>query len=273
MIAADRGNTTPALRVHNEKMRAVAKLAAGLAHGINNPLSVVKSDLAAIARLLTCWTDARLSAEEAHKLMLAGQSEVEEMIRDCDLAVRRVSTLIEGLRGFAQDVEASEVEHDMAGELGAVRRLLLAQVEPGSCLIMTFTAIPKVVVSPSLVAHAILNLGSYLLGFPGEVRVSYENAADRVILRFEHSQFPVPPDDVRALFAPFAAVAEDAIGGLELATAHGLIEHSGGRIEVPPRDKTGTIFAVHLPTRYHASKSGKFAAITRADVDEETEHA
>ncbi len=84
--------------IHNSKMSALGEMAGGMAHEINNPLTIISGHASRIAMLLE-------SAETPDR-----NARVESAVAGIGKGVERISTIIRGLQLFSRDGAADPLE-------------------------------------------------------------------------------------------------------------------------------------------------------------------
>ena len=226
------------IAAQNEKLAAIGRLAAGVAHEVRNPLGVIRS-----------------SAEMVQESFEPG----EEPHRACRFIceeIDRLNGLITSLLGFARPSEprlqtlAIEKVLDRAlslgsGELERRRIEVERQVSP---------ALPGLRADPDLLAQVVLGMltnAAEALGRGGRIEVRAGSTGGRLTLEVADSGPGIPPEDAERVFEPFFTT-KDTGTGLGLAMAARIIEAHGGHVRVAPGAGAGpggrgACFRVELP--------------------------
>jgi two-component system NtrC family sensor kinase len=225
----------------SEKLASIGRLAAGVAHSINNPLGGILS----------------LS-------MLAQEGCTDPPLRD-DLETiskqaLRCREIVKGLLEFSHQAEARVTRTDVNPIVDGAVQLLERQA-----VFLNVTIdrrlqpdLPPVLVDPGQLQEVVTNLvvnavdamedggaltietSSVHKGAPGSDR-------PEVLIRVADTGRGIPPDVMPFLFEPFFTTKAVGKGtGLGLAIAHGVVTRAGGRIEVSSSPK-GTVFIIRLP--------------------------
>jgi two-component system sensor histidine kinase PilS (NtrC family) len=219
--------------LRNERLAAVGRLAAGVAHEIRNPLAAISGSI----ELLQAGAD-----RESTELMGIVQREVA-----------RLNTLITELLEFARPRRPDPQRLDVGAALQEMlrvfendKRLAGARVElsaPQQVWVDADAGQLRQVVWNLLRNAAEASPG----GQPISVEVSAENGAPRWARITVRDHGPgISMEHRLRLFEPFFST-KDGGTGLGLATVHRIVEDHKGRIEVDAPPDGGTTFTVRLP--------------------------
>lgn len=224
--------------IHSEKLATTGRLAAALAHEINNPLQAV----------LGCLGLARESVVDGSRDELDGYLEMglEELRR----AARIVSRLRDVSRPVDKDMaRPADVNELIDGTLKlTANRLEKAQIE---VVLRTAGGLPRPTVDPDRIKQVLLNLvlnaievmpqGGHL-----EVGTRYDDERAEVCVTVSDSGPGIPKDVLPNLFSPFFSTKDDGMG-LGLFVSQNIVEEYGGRVEVESEMGQGATFTVRLP--------------------------
>ena len=222
--------------VRAERLSAVTELAAGVAHEINNPLTVI---LAQVHLLL--------QAQPAEELRRA--------LDTVDHAARRAAGVVKDLTLFAQPRRAARRPCDLAElvrriaevfreRLAGARVTVELEVEDMPALWADPEQIYQVLVALiDNARHAMVSLhGGGTLGL--RLRATHFGAWIEVL-----DDGPgIAPEHLHRVFTPFFTTkGPDEGRGLGLSVAHGIVREHGGRLWVKNRPDGGARFVVELP--------------------------
>src|SRR6202158_3151011 len=230
--------------LHVEKMASIGKMAAVVAHEVNNPLSGILT----YAKLLRKWVG---SGQAAHEK----QEEAMQCLELIAAESRRCGDLIKNLLSFSRSAPMNVQAIDLEVVIDRCLLLLRHQLELVGIELQLKLAedLPLVQCDPAQIEQVLLALimnavdamprgGTLWL----EAQRSHDDASIEILVRDDGAG--IPPDVLPQIFEPFMTTKENGRGvGLGLAISRGIVERHGGRIEVVSELGRGTAFTVTLP--------------------------
>ncbi len=240
--------------VQVERLSALGRLAAGVAHEINNPLAYVVATLEVLASRLGPEVLARLFAEgtpdergEPHRLVgtaLDGCRRIATVVADLKQltraqAERREVVDLRGVVEFALRVGANDLRHRARVEVRTedVPPVLGNEARLGQVFINLLYNAIQAMQTGNADAHAIT------------VQV-YAPALGEVAVSVQDNGAGISPENLDRIFEPFFTTKGRGRGegtGLGLAICRDIIESHGGRIEITSTVGVGTTVRVLLP--------------------------
>ncbi|MBZ5592014.1 MAG: HAMP domain-containing protein [Acidobacteriia bacterium] len=227
----------------SEKMAALGKLAATVAHEVNNPLFGILT----YAKL--CHKEVAKSSldEETRKGLIEQLEVIERESRRCGEIMRNLLT-------FARQAPRRREPNQLNELVARAVRLMHHQFEIQGIDIETDLApdLEAVECDAGQVQQIILVLlvnAAEAMPQGGRLRVSTEAvAADGVRLRVRDWGPGIPRDVMPHIFEPFFTTKEDQQRtGLGLAVAKSILDQHGGHIEVQSKEGEGAEFVITLP--------------------------
>ncbi|HZQ96817.1 MAG TPA: ATP-binding protein [Candidatus Sulfotelmatobacter sp.] len=249
--------------LHTEKMASIGKMAAVLAHEINNPLSGILT----YAKLLRKYVD------HADK----GESRRQEIRDSLDLIAsesRRCGDLVKNLLTFSRttpmNLQPTNLNQVIEQALRLVQHQLELsgihveeQLEPGLPLIPCDGAqIEQVLLALLMNAIDAMPQGGNLW-----ISSAWSSEANQVRIVVRDDGAGIPPEILPRIFEPFLTTKETGRGvGLGLAISHSILERHNGTITVHSEAGRGTTFTVTLPgetetTTIPAPKANEITAV------------
>ena len=247
LYMADRAKAeTMALMEQHNQLASIGRLAAGVAHEINNPLALINETAGYVKDLFVIKKQYRKD---------------EELLENIDLileAVDRCGTITRQLLGFARkfDVKVKKVSlkrlisdvlifHNKEAEYRDIK--VYVEV-PGD--------IPEIETDQGKLQQILLNLVNNAFqamdsGCHLDILVSLDGP-DRVNISISDNGCGMPEEDLPKIFEPFFTTKEKGTGtGLGLTITYGLVQKLGGKISVESKKNEGTTFVITLPIRIH----------------------
>ncbi len=221
--------------VQAEKMAAIGRLAASIAHEINNPLQSIHNSM-------HLSLHKRLSEAKRFEYLEMAQSEVRRLIE----IVQRMLDFYRPSRGGRVTANINEIAENVLAL--AHKRLQHGQVEVKTDLDPN---LPPAYVVPDQIIQVFLNIViNAIEAMPegGVLRLETAPSEDGewVVIRFHDTGIGMSAEQISNLFEPFYTTKADGTG-LGLAISYGIVERHGGAILVSSQPGQGTTFSVKLP--------------------------
>ncbi len=231
---------------YTNRMASIGRLAAGVAHEINNPLSIIEENAGLLTDLLTL-TDAPPDRER----FLA----IADSVRN---SVVRCAAITHGLLGFAKTMEPTTTPIDLRALIEEVlnfeRRLA------GYRNLNITTDIPKPL--PAIESDRgqlqqvflnILTNAFDAVDDGGRVDISMELQDENTItVMITDNGHGIPEKNLKRIFEPFFTTKLEYGTGLGLSITYGLVVKLGGHINVQSEIGKGSTFTVRLPVKRQA---------------------
>ena len=221
--------------LHAEKLSAIGKLSASIAHEFNNPLFAVINILSGVQQ------HESLSPQNERMLELA--------IQECD----RMKMLIQNLRDFNRPSTGVHVATDIHQTIDNMLLLCKKEFTDRKIKIEKNFAVnmPAILVVKDQICQVLLNLLTNARDAcknGGAIKISTEVLDKRVAISVEDSGCGIEPDHLHKIFKAFFTTKQELSGtGLGLAVSLGIIEKHGGTISVNSQLQKGSVFTVTLP--------------------------
>ena len=216
------------------KLAAVGKLAAGVAHEINNPLTGI---LAFAEDLVEKFDNNSPYKDDINVI-------IRETLRCRDI----VRNLLDFSRQETPHLEKFNPNHIVEHSLSLVEKL--PQFQNITIEKILTDKIPLINCDQHQMQQVILNFmlnSCDAMKGKGIIKVSteYNRRHDKCIINVEDDGPGIPENLIDKLFEPFFSTK--GTSGLGLAVSCGIVERHHGKIEVDMADKSGAIFRIVLP--------------------------
>jgi two-component system NtrC family sensor kinase len=247
--------------LHSETMASVGKMAAVVAHEINNPLSGILT----YSKLLKKWVGSGQVANEK-------KQEAEQCLDLISSESRRCGELVKNLLSFSHqspmNIQPTDVNHVIEQCLMLVRHNLVnAGVEVHPTLAQE---LPRLQCDPSQVEQVLLAIivnAADAMPRGGNLWVESRlmKKEDLVALIVRDDGAGIPPEILPKIFEPFVTTKDLNHGtGLGLAVSRGIVERHGGKISVESELGKGTTVTITLPV---PTRSGPKPELSLAGTD------
>ena len=224
--------------VSSEKMASLGKLAAGIAHEINNPLGGIL--------IYSSLMMEDLKEEDPKKGDLA------RIVQEAGRCKEIVKSLLEFARQTEPKMEPNDINRAINdGLFFLVNQALFHNIK----IVKKFDPfLPFVKGNASQLKQVFMNIivnAAEAMHGSGTLTISTYPAPDRksVLVEFTDTGEGIPEENLTRIFDPFFTTKDVGKGtGLGLATSYGIVKEHGGRIGVKSKVDEETTFTIELPT-------------------------
>ena len=238
----------------SERMASVGTLAAGVAHEINNPLSVVAGNLQILKQDFESVVRARGAPPGTESVVAAASSSFQEAVADAEEATERVRLLTRDLRVFSHPDEVKREAVDVHKVLESAIRMARNELRPRAMVVRRFGNVPKVQANEARLGQVFLNLlvnAAHAIpeGHREDQTITLVTGRQDEMITVDviDTGVGIPPEVLPRIFDIFFTTKPVGIGtGMGLAICHRILTSLGGRIEVQSRVGEGTTFRVAL---------------------------
>ena len=242
--------------VQQEKMAALGRLVAGIAHEMNTPIGTINSNADTLGRSLVKLRDI-VTSESSDEAVRENRdlqhvlSVVEDISRVNQLASERIVDIVTTLRNFARldeaDLKTADLHEGLESTLTLVRHELKNRVR----VVKQYGDIPPIRCHPNQINQVFMNLlvnASQAVEGKGEVRIKTFREDDMVNVQISDTGVGIPPENLSRIFDPGFTTKGVGVGtGLGLSICFKIVQDHGGNIDVETAIGKGSTFTVRLP--------------------------
>ena len=230
--------------LHQDKMMSLGRLAASVAHEINNPLSGILNYLRLMIRIM-----GRGNPDPRQQEKFMGYLQLAEK------ETGRCAQIVSHLLTFSRKQPVASTRVDVADLLQrctilSQHKLQLSNIE---LQLAVDERLPAVIGDVNQLQQCLINLifnaiDAMPQGGCLTLRAHADGTGQQLILCVEDSGMGIDAADLPHIFEPFFTTKKEGHGvGLGLSTTFGIIEHHKGTIMARSRPGKGTIFRIELP--------------------------
>ncbi|VAX26562.1 hypothetical protein MNBD_NITROSPIRAE02-1300 [hydrothermal vent metagenome] len=226
--------------IHTEKLASLGRMAAGVAHEINSPLTGIV-------------TFAHLMLKRTPPENKMDREDLEVIIEQAE----RCSKIIKGLLGFSRAIPAERADIDINNTIRHTLEIIQNQAKFHNIKIITDLSpdLPRIVGDASQLQQVFMNLlinAADAMNDRGQITIATrqitEDGKEFIEIEFTDTGPGIPEEHMSKLFEPFFTTKPVGKGtGLGLAVTHGIVRKHGGHIKVKSTLGKGTSFLIRLP--------------------------
>jgi two-component system NtrC family sensor kinase len=226
---------------YSNKLASIGRLAAGVAHEINNPLAII-NEKAGLLKDLVTLTEA-----------VPPRDKLLGIVNSVLNSVARCRAITHRLLGFARHMDVQSETIDLHALLKEVLDFLGSEAEYRN-INVSFDVpedLPTIESDRSQLQQVFLNILNNALAAVdngGTIDITLESGEDHtVVVTVTDDGRGIPEADIKKIFEPFFTTKKGGGTGLGLSITYGIVKKLGGEIAVKSKLGAGTSFTVILP--------------------------
>jgi PAS domain S-box-containing protein len=225
----------------SERLAALATLAAGIAHEINNPLAAVVAHTDIALECLSAPNPDLATLANDVRAMRENALRVRNIVQSMKLLARgdtnqRETVDVNGTLQMSLDIVTSALRHRARTEL---------ELEPGLYIDGNAAQLAQVFVNLLTNAEQALPEGS---DEPSEIRVTTRREGELVVVEVADNGSGIPEGLQAHIFEPFFTTKAVGAGiGLGLSLSSAIVKAFGGTLSVKSELGSGSVFRIELP--------------------------
>lgn len=255
--ALERLKATQAHLIQSEKMAALGKLVAGVAHEVNTPTGVILSSMDVSQRVIAkiiyelnrCKSTDKASTNPDLQRYLAI---LRDNNRTATEACKRINKIVDNLKSFARLDEAElQTNVDIHEGLERTLALLAPQVTERVVIEKNFEEIPTIECYPNQLNQLFMTLllnAAEAIEDKGTISVKTRSDNGRVLVEIADDGRGIPPEQLDKIFeVGFSEKYSRVRMHVGLANCYSIVQKHRGDITVASEVGKGTVFKTSLP--------------------------
>jgi two-component system, NtrC family, sensor kinase len=230
--------------VQMEKMASIGRLAAGIAHEINNPLQMITNQAGWISELLP----------EEDPALVKNMDEYQKSVEQIKYHVRRAGTITHRLLGFSRKISADKENVQINDLIAETLSFIEHEASSNNITIVKNLAenLPVTMTDGPQLQQVFLNLVNNAVDEVGnggviEIRTAV-GTGNTLVMEFADNGHGIKPELIKKIFDPFFTTKDPGKGtGLGLYISYDIVQKLGGSIKVENRKSGGAVFTIVLP--------------------------
>lgn len=259
--------------VVSEKMAALGRLVAGVAHELNNPISFVFGNMHALKRYgerLTAYLQAIDRGERPEALQeLRRKLKIDRVLADIEPLVEgtlegaeRVSDIVQDLRRFSSTQSEPAENFDITKVVRTAVSWVMKAARNKPDVVFDMPDVFEIAGRKGPVHQIIVNLVQNAADVTAGIAeprldISLVPSQAGVTIDVHDNGSGIPADTMPRIFDPFFTTKPIGEGtGLGLYVSYGLAEELGGKLEARNHPGGGAVFSLHLPFQLKEKSDG-----------------
>jgi len=228
---------------HSQKLSSIGRLAAGVAHEINNPLAAINEKAGLMKDLLGLRPD----FPDREKFITLADSILK--------SIRRCRDITHRMLGFARRMDVSYEELDINEVLTDTLSFMDQEAKHRGVVVdrQFDESLPRILSDRGQLQQVFLNiLNNALAAVPDTGRVEVKTSEanpETLAISFRDNGCGMSQDIQEHIFEPFFTTKKGSGTGLGLSITYGIVKKLGGDIAVSSKIGEGTLFTVYLPRK------------------------
>ncbi len=258
----------------SEKLASVGRLAAGMAHEINNPIGFIRSNLSSAQSYLDAFNKLDVSFKAGASISYLQhvwkeedldfmQEDLTDILKESIDGVDRIAAIVKDLKSFSRINSTEEEDADINEIIRQTCHISAAQVQDKLEVIFDLGEIPLTFCHPAELGQVFLSLilnAADAIHDKGKIRFKTLIREARICIEIRDTGCGISESDLPYIFDPFFTTKEVGQGiGLGLTVCLNIIKAHEGSLTVISKQDKGTLVTILLPIRDKKTKKCQVA--------------
>ncbi|HQA03909.1 MAG TPA: ATP-binding protein [Thermodesulfovibrio thiophilus] len=225
---------------HADKLASIGRLAAGVAHEINNPLAII-NEQAGLMKDLLQYGDLSKNKDRFIQLI----DSIQNSVTRCRTITHRLLSFSRRINIGKEDINVNDVIEEV---LGFIEKEIQSK---GINIVYDFQdTLPKIITDKGQLQQVLLNIiNNAVDAVPqgGTIKIQTRLSDSNYLeISIQDNGSGIPKDVLKHIFEPFYSTKKKGTG-LGLYISYGIIKKLGGDIHVESEIDQGTTFTIKIP--------------------------
>jgi len=274
--AYDELKDAQALLVHNEKMRSLGELVAGVAHELNNPINFIYGNMTHLSEYSENLIEIISKYEEFEKKLDENdlkeienykeeveydfiKDDIPDLIKSCIEGADRSKNIVLELKNFSRLDQGVVKDIDINESIDSTLSILNNKYKNRVNIIKEYGKLPKVTCYAGQINQVFMNIldnAAQAIKDSGDVYIRTRTEENNAVIEIEDTGTGIDRETLPKIFDPFFTTKEVGSGtGLGLSVSYKIIKSHNGTIEVESEVGKGTKFSVKIPLDFKETKN------------------
>jgi PAS domain S-box-containing protein len=242
-----------------DRLASLGTMAAGVAHEVNNPLSVVIANAEFVKERLGNSPREPLSNEVDDRRI----AECTMALQELSSAAGRIAQIVSDLKDFSPPQRLAPGSVAVRDAVEWAIRSTAHELRHRARVVTRLGEVPRVDADETRLGQVLVNLlinaaHAIAPGAAASNEVSIATRTDdegRVVIQVTDTGSGMPPEVLKRIFEPFFTTKAVGVGtGLGLSICHGIVASMGGRLDVESQVGKGSTFFIRLPASVNQAR-------------------
>ena len=259
-----------ALLVHNEKMRSLGELVAGVAHELNNPINFIYGNMTHLKEYSENLIEIITKYEDNNKIdeINKFKEEVEydflkedicELIKSCIEGAERSKNIVSELKNFSRLDQGVIKEIKVNESIDSTLSILMNKYKNNVTIHKEYSDLPLLNCYAGQINQVFMNIidnAAQAIDENGKVYIRTRLENENVIIEIEDTGSGMDEETLPKIFDPFFTTKAVGSGsGLGLSITYKIVKSHNGTIDVESKKGKGTKFTVKIPLNWEQQQA------------------
>ncbi len=243
--------------LHSEKLAALGRLVAGIAHELNNPIGFIYANLHQIRKYFN-QLKTIIPSPESEKV----SSKIDKALQESQDGATRIRDIVQNLRGMSRQSAPGEspilkrTSTDIHQVIERALSLASTGINPNIHIEKHFSKTPPIEIDETQIQQVFMNIlvnAGQSLGESGNITIKTRVAESQLLIVIEDNGQGISSEVLPHIFEPFFSTKEVGVGiGLGLHISYDIVAAHGGRLVA---ESLGRNESKHIAFSVDTSKS------------------